>query len=95
MKTDHYGQVILDANGVPIPEHQPIPPSPLSGALTELQARRNDCKRQSGEIIMLRNKGRAMERDINEIIAVANHDPEKLLATIDRIAGMYQQNAES
>ncbi len=30
MKTDHYGQVILDNNGSPIPERQPLAALPCS-----------------------------------------------------------------
>lgn len=55
MKTDHYGQVILDAAGNPVPENQPLPPLPnYEGLMAELQARRNEVKHQSQIILALR-----------------------------------------
>ena len=66
-----------------------------NGAMAELQARRNDCKCQSGTIIRLTKKLQVLEAHFNHIVAVANHEPYKIITTVNQIAGIISENDKS
>lgn len=46
----------------------------------------------SGHHYSVRMEAEKMQMHLNEIIAIANHDPDNLIATVDRITALYPQN---